>query len=111
MKWQQAVEHADIEWNKVYQQERHAKIKIEQKETKISKLKDNYTNVAKDLEDVKKKLDEHKSQISVNEKLYLEGRKAHIAVQRKIQQIKIECNIILKECKVYEFLKNLKDLF
>ncbi|XP_018301786.1 structural maintenance of chromosomes protein 1A-like [Mycetomoellerius zeteki] len=111
LKWQQAVEHADIEWNKVYQQERHAKIKIEQKETKISKLKDNYTNVAKDLEDVKKKLDEHKSQISVNEKLYLEGRKAHIAVQRKIQQIKIECNIILKECKVYEFLKNLKDLF
>ncbi|KAG5344570.1 SMC1A protein, partial [Acromyrmex charruanus] len=75
-------------------------IKIEQEETKMSKLKENYTNVAKDLEDVTKKLAEYKSQISVNGKLYLEGQKAHIAVQRKIRQIKIECNIILKECKM-----------
>ncbi|KAG5331244.1 SMC1A protein, partial [Acromyrmex charruanus] len=100
LKWQQAVEHADTEWNKVCQQERYAKIKIEQEETKMSKLKENYTNVAKDLEDVTKKLAEYKSQISVNGKLYLEGQKAHIAVQRKIRQIKIECNIILKECKM-----------
>ncbi|KAG5343959.1 SMC1A protein, partial [Acromyrmex heyeri] len=100
LKWQQAVEHADTEWNKVCQQERYAKIKIEQEETKMSKLKENYTNVAKDLEDVTKKLAEYKSQISINGKLYLEGQKAHIAVQRKIRQIKIECNIILKECKM-----------
>ncbi|KYM93308.1 Collagen alpha-2(I) chain [Atta colombica] len=100
LKWQQAVEHADTEWNKVCQQERHAKIKVEQEETKMSKLKDNYTKVAKDLDNMTKKLAEYKSQISVNGKLYLEGQKAHIAVQRKIRQIKIECNIILKECKM-----------
>ncbi|XP_018366242.1 PREDICTED: structural maintenance of chromosomes protein 1A-like [Trachymyrmex cornetzi] len=81
LKWQQAVECANTEWNKVCQQERHAKIKVEREETKMSKLKDNYTNVAKDLEDVTKKLAEHKSQISVNEKLYLEDQKAHIAME------------------------------
>ena len=108
MKWQQAVEHADTEWNKVCQQECRAKIKVEQEETKMSRLKDNYTKVAKDLDNMTKKLAEYKSQISINGKLYLEAQKAHIAVQRKIRQIKIECNIILKECKVYEFLKNLK---
>ncbi|XP_018392325.1 PREDICTED: structural maintenance of chromosomes protein 1A-like [Cyphomyrmex costatus] len=75
LKWQRAVEHADAEWNKVYQQG-HAKIKVnELEETEMSKLKDNYTNVAKDLEDVNKKLAEHKSKISVIEELYLDSQK------------------------------------
>ncbi|XP_018350215.1 PREDICTED: structural maintenance of chromosomes protein 1A-like [Trachymyrmex septentrionalis] len=94
LKWQQAIEHADTEWKKMCQQERHAKIKVEQKETKMSRLKDNYTNVAKDLEDVTKKLAEHKSQINVNGKLYLESQKAHIAMEDiSIPMSKTHCTL------------------
>lgn len=108
MKWKRVLGQADAELNKVYWQERHAKIKIEREETKMLKLKDSYTNVKKDLENVEKKLAQHRSQISVIEKLYLESQKAHIAIQRKIEQKKIECNTIIKECKVCELLPSEK---
>lgn len=106
MKWKRVVEQANAELNKMYRQEHHEKIKIEREETKMLKLKNNYTNVKNDLENVEKKLAQHRSQISVIEKLYLESQKAHIGVQRKIEQKKIECNTVLKECKVRELLRN-----
>lgn len=110
LKWKRAVEQADAELTKLYQQERDAKIRVEREETKMSKLKGNYTNVKKDLELVEKELAEHRSEMDVMRKLYLENRKAHIAVQKKIEQKKIECNTVLKECKVCELLKKLKDI-
>lgn len=109
LKWERAEEEADTKLNKLQQQERRAKIKIEREETKMSKLKDNYTHLKKDLENLEKKMAQHKSQIDVIGKLYLESQKEHIAVQRKIEQKAIECNTILKDCKVCEFLKKLKE--
>lgn len=100
LKWKHAEEQADAKLNKVYQQERHAKIKIEREQTKMSKIKNNYTNIKNDLENVEKKLAQHKSQIDVIGKLYLESQKTLIAVQRKIELKKIECNTVLKNCKV-----------
>lgn len=111
------MEHADAELNKAHRQERHAKIKIEREETKMLKLKDNYTNIKKDLENVEKKLVQQRSQISFIEKLHLDSQKAHIIIRRKIEQKIIECNTILKECTVRKFLrflrklKNIEDLF
>lgn len=111
LKWERAVEQANAELNKIREEERQAKIDVEQEETKMSKFKDNYTNVKKDLENKEKKLAELRLQIGVIGKLYLESQKAHFAVHRKIEQKKIECNTILKECKVCEFLKKLKDFY
>jgi len=111
LKWKRVVEQADAELNKIYQQKHHIKIKIEQEETQMLKLKDNCTNMKKNLENVEKELIQHKLQIDDIEKLYLENQKAHIAVQKEIEKEKIKCNTILKECKVCEFLKKLKDFY
>jgi len=97
--------------NKIYQQERHVKIKIEREETQMLKLKDNCTNMKKNLENVEKELAQHKLQIDDIEKLYLESQKAYIAVQKEIEKKKIKCNTVLKECKVCEFLKKLKNFY
>lgn len=110
MKWKQAAEQADAKLSKVCQKERHVKIKIEQEEKKMSELKNNHTDAKKNLEEMEKKLAEYRSQISVIGKLHLKSQKAHITVQRQIEEKKIECNTILKECKVCEFLMKLKDL-
>lgn len=99
-KWESAVKQADTELDKLYQQERDAKTMIEQKETEMAKLKDNYTNMKRNLENVEKQLAQRRYQIGVIENLYLEKQKAHIDVQKKITQKKVECNTILKECKV-----------
>lgn len=109
LKWKRAEEKADAELNKAHEQEYHAKINIEREETKMSKLKNNYINTKKNLEIIEKKLAQQKLQIDITGKLYLESQKAHIAVQKKIEQKKIECNSVLKDCKVCEFLKKLKN--
>lgn len=113
MKWKHTLEQADAELDKVHQQHQkhHDMIKIEQEEIKMSKLEDNYTDKKKDLENVKETLTQHRSEIRVIEELYLKSQKAHIAVQRKIKQQEIKCNTILKECKVCEFLKNVKNIY
>jgi len=49
LKWKRAVEQADAELNKIYQQKRHVKNKIEREETQRLKLKDNCTNMKKNL--------------------------------------------------------------
>ncbi|XP_011872803.1 PREDICTED: structural maintenance of chromosomes protein 1A-like [Vollenhovia emeryi] len=102
--WKHAEEQADAELDKVYWQKRHVKITIEQDEEEMSKLKTSYTKLEKNLENVEIKLAQHRSQIDVIGTLYLESQKAHIAVQRKIEQKKIECNTVLKECKMEDFI-------
>ncbi|XP_071629563.1 LOW QUALITY PROTEIN: structural maintenance of chromosomes protein 1A-like [Temnothorax longispinosus] len=104
LKWKSAVEQADAELKKAYQQERDAKIKIEREETEMSKLKDDYTNKKKDLENTEKKLAQYRSQVNVIGNLYLERQKALIVVQKKIEQKKVECNTIINECKIEDFI-------
>lgn len=109
MKWKHSKEQAEAELNKLYQQERDVIIEIQQKETKMLELKDIHTNKKNDLEIVERELTQYKSQIDVFGKLYLESQKTLIIVQKKIEQKKIECNTVLKDCKVCEFLKKLKN--
>ncbi|XP_011704616.1 PREDICTED: structural maintenance of chromosomes protein 1A-like [Wasmannia auropunctata] len=104
LKWEQAVKRADAELTKAYQQDRNAKSEIELEETKMLTLKDRYTNVKKDLENLEGELSERRLQINFFEKLYLESRKAHIALQKKIETKIIECNTILKECKMEDIV-------
>ncbi|XP_024889323.1 structural maintenance of chromosomes protein 1A-like isoform X2 [Temnothorax curvispinosus] len=104
LKWKSAVEQADAELKKAYQQERDAKIKIEREETEMSKLKDDYTNKIKDLENTEKKLAQYRSRVNVIGNLYLESQKELIGVQKKIEQKKIECNTIINECKIEDFI-------
>ncbi|XP_077268586.1 structural maintenance of chromosomes protein 1A-like isoform X2 [Temnothorax americanus] len=104
LKWKSAVEQADAKLKKALQQERDAKIKIEREETEMSKLKNDYTNKKKDLENVEKELAQYSSQVNVIGNLYLKSQKALIAVQKKIEEKKIECNTIINECKIEDFI-------
>ncbi|XP_028048496.1 structural maintenance of chromosomes protein 1A [Monomorium pharaonis] len=104
LKWQCAVEQAVAKLNEVHQKERKAKIELEQEETKISTLKNDYATVEKDLKTVEEKLDNYRSQIGNIETLYLNKQKEYIAVQKKIEHRKIDCKTILKECKMEDII-------
>ncbi|XP_071568818.1 LOW QUALITY PROTEIN: structural maintenance of chromosomes protein 1A-like [Temnothorax nylanderi] len=104
LKWKSAVEQADAELKKAYQQKRNAKIKIEREETEMSKLKDYYTNKKKVLENMEKKLAQYSLQVDVIGNVYLGSQMGLIAVQKKIEEKKIECNTIINECKIEDFI-------
>ncbi|XP_039303602.1 structural maintenance of chromosomes protein 1A isoform X2 [Solenopsis invicta] len=103
LKWQRTIEQmakADAELNKIYRQEEEVKIKLVEEEADMSALKKTYGRMERDLQNVQEELNNCKLQISNINKLYLNKQKEHIAVQRKIEQKKIECKTILKECQM-----------
>lgn len=100
-----AVEEADAEYNKACEQVQDIRIAIEQKETRLLHLKNERTIIEKNLEDVEEELVQCRSRIGIISKSYLESQKAYMAMWSKIEQKKAECDTILKECKVRQFLK------
>lgn len=108
LQWKHAAEKADAELLELHSKENIARIAIEEKETNLLELKNNCTAIQKNIRDVEKELAQYKSQIEVIIKSDLSSlQKIHINMQRKRNQRKTECNSILTECKVREYLKNI----
>lgn len=96
------MEQADTRLSEINQQEHSIRKAIEQEEEKFLKLRKDCAIAKENIVGVENEMDQTKSKIDINAKLYLATRKTGIIIQRKIEQQKTECDNILKECKVYE---------
>lgn len=105
MKYNRAIEQAEAEYMKACEQERDITTTLEQEERKILNLKTECTILKKDLQEAKNQCIQCNLQIDIITKKYLERRKIYLKVGERMAQKKSECENILKECKVREFLK------
>ncbi|XP_020277479.1 structural maintenance of chromosomes protein 1A-like [Pseudomyrmex gracilis] len=113
LRWKHAAEKANAELDKLHSEENTARIAIEEQETNLLELKNNYTAIQKNIRDVEKELAQYKSQIEIITKSDLSSlQKIYIDIQRKRNQRKIECNSILTECKIEDIIiRQLPELF
>ncbi|EFN69108.1 Structural maintenance of chromosomes protein 1A [Camponotus floridanus] len=100
LRWKRAIEEANVEYKKAYNKEQDIKTNVEQIEIRLLKIKDDYKTKIEILENIKTELDDHRSQIGIVSKLYLENQKAYMLIRTKIKQQKQKCEDILRECKL-----------
>lgn len=99
------MEQADEKLKKAHEEEHSKRNDFEEEDKKLSMLQGNYENTKQNLKSIEEKLAQHKSEIDVISEKYLQTQKAHITVQRNIRQKMTECDTILKECKVREYIE------
>lgn len=105
MYWTRIVEQADEKLKKAHEEEHSKRSDFEEEEKKLSILQGNYENTKQNLKPIEEKIAQHKSEIDVISEKYLQTQKARITVQRNIKQKMTECDTILKECKVREYIE------